>query len=124
MKKIDDIKQKAQEIDEKVKKTVEHAKNGVQRAVKWTAEHPQEAAALATAVAGLVKGGISIYTKNQTKINLKKEQELKELYTYDRHIGTHLKRNRPMTTDEVVEFERRKAGGELPALILRDMKLI
>lgn len=126
--KIDHIKQKAETIKNDFKTKVEKAgnavKNGVNKTVKWVEEHPQETVALVTAAASLVKSGTAVYSKHQAKVNLKREQELKELYTYDRSIGTYLRRNRPMTQNEIVEVERRKANGEQMALILRDMKLV
>lgn len=65
----------------------------------------------------IVSGGIQ-------HINLTKEQALKDLYIFDRSGGHYWKLRRKLSTNEWMEFERRRKSGELIGEILRSMRVI
>lgn len=58
------------------------------------------------------------------KIDMKKEQELKDKYVYDHSTGMYLKLRRPMKYSEHIEFDRRRQEGESKIQILASMGLL
>ena len=55
---------------------------------------------------------------------LAKEQDLKDLYCYDRSLGHYWKLRRELTNDEWLEIDKRKKEGERLSDILDDMKVL
>lgn len=58
------------------------------------------------------------------RANLKKEQDLKELYCYDRSLGHYWKLRRELTNSEWVEIDKRKKNGERLSDILDELKVL
>ena len=58
------------------------------------------------------------------KIDLKKEQDLKDLYIYDRSLGYYHELNRKLKPSEALEIDQRRSNGESMAQILASMKLL
>ena len=76
---------------------------------------------IGTATIGAVAKGAKAIGKKQT---LKKEQDLKELYCYDRSLGHYWKLRRELTNAEWVEIDKRKKRGERLADILSELKVL
>lgn len=63
--------------------------------------------------------------KNATKYKELEEAETRrERAFYDRSLGVYWETRRPLTTQELLEVEERKAGGENIGAILEDMRLL
>lgn len=73
----------------------------------------------------IVIGGISTVTKVVGKrINLRKQEALKDLYCYDRSLGHYWRLRRELSNQEWLEVDRRKKNGERLADILADMRVL
>ena len=58
------------------------------------------------------------------KIDLKREQDLQDLYIYDHSLGMYHKLRRPMKPSEKIEIDRRRQMGESKIQILSSMGLL
>ena len=69
--------------------------------------------------------GITTVSKVVNKrINLRKEENLKDLYCYDRSLGHYWKLRRELTNDEWLEIDKRKKNGERLSDILDELKAL
>ena len=69
--------------------------------------------------------GITTVSKVVNKrINLRKEENLKDLYCYDRSLGHYWKLRRELTNDEWIEIDKRKKNGERLSDILDELKVL
>lgn len=59
-----------------------------------------------------------------THRNLVKQEEIKNLYCYDRSLGHYWKLRRELTNDEWVYIDKRKKAGERLADILDELKVL
>lgn len=94
------------------------------KVIQWCSDNKEVLIVLVPVGAGLVKSGMNMHSKHVAKSNLKREKELQELYVYDRSLGMYHRLNKPLSSNQAIEIERRRGDGERMALILRDMKLI
>ena len=101
-----------------------NARNKWNATVKWCEEHPELALAAIPAVLTAAKGVSHIARSVDRKADLKREQELKDRYGYDRSLGIYHKLRRPLRTSEAIEIDRRKANGESMISILSSMRLL
>lgn len=58
------------------------------------------------------------------QVALKKEQNLKELYCYDRSLGHYWKLKRPLKNSDWIHINARRDNGENLGNILNDMKVL
>ena len=58
------------------------------------------------------------------RVNLAKEQQLKDLYIYDRSHGHYWELRRKLSTQELLEIDRRKDKGESLVDILETMRVL
>ena len=58
------------------------------------------------------------------RVNLRKEEKLKDLYCYDRSLGHYWALRRELTNKEWVEINKRKQNGERLADILSELKVL
>lgn len=73
----------------------------------------------------VVIGGVTTVTKVIGKhVNLRKEEELKDLYCYDRSLGHYWRLRRELTNKEWLEIDQRKKNGERLADILSELKVL
>lgn len=73
----------------------------------------------------IVIGGVTTVCKVVGKrCNLRKEEDLKDLYCYDRSLGHYWKLRRELSNDEWLEIDKRKKNGERLSDILDDMKVL
>lgn len=105
---------KRREIKEKVTQKFEAAKD-------WTKEN-KELVALFVPVA--IKGVTTVSKAVNKNRNLRKEENLKNLYCYDRSLGHYWRLRRELTNREWLEIERRRKRGERLADILDDMRVL
>ena len=114
--KFDDFKREA-----KVRELKAKAKAGFDKTKQLVTEHPAESLALATTAIGTV---IGLVRRADRKADLKKAEQLKERYIYDRSIGGYWKTRRKLSTNDMLEIERQKKLGRGLGEILRDMRLL
>ena len=99
-------------------------KIGARKTFRWINENREFALAIGTTAIGLISGANKIAKRIDRKVDLKKEQELKDLRVYNRSTGDYLTLRRKMSAKEQVVFETRKKSGESTAAILYDMGLL
>lgn len=91
---------------------------------QWVSENKEVAiAAIPFAIVGFKTAANAVRSIDR-KNDLRKEQELKDLYIYDRSLGKYHKLRRPMRTSEMLELDRRRTNGESLLRILDDMRLL
>lgn len=117
---IDDFRKesKKREFKEKVK---EKASNAYQKTKAFCINNREIVIPVAiTLSTGLVKiSKMAVRSKN-----LKKEEQLKEEYCYDRSLGHYWKLRRPLTNNEWLEIDQRKRDGERLSDILAELKVL
>ena len=97
------------------------AKEKLGQAWELCKEHPAEAFALGTTCVG---GLIGIVKRCDKHAAIRKEQELKDRYIYDRSLGKYWKTRKVPSTGQQLEIERRKKNGESMGDILSSMRLL
>lgn len=58
------------------------------------------------------------------RVNLGKQEDIKNLYCYDRSLGHYWRLRRELSNKEWLEIDRRKKDGERLADILSDMRVL
>ena len=91
---------------------------------KWCEENTELAIAMIPVGLVVIKGIGSTIRSIDRKIDLKKEQDLQELYVYDHSLGMYHKLRRPLTPSEKIEIDRRRKMGETKISILSRMGLL
>lgn len=73
----------------------------------------------------VIIAGVTTVTKVVCKrVNLRKQEDLKDLYCYDRSLGHYWKLRRELTNREWLEVDRRKKNGERLSDILDEMRVL
>lgn len=73
----------------------------------------------------VIIGGVTTVSKVVGKrINLRKQENLKDLYCYDRSLGHYWRLRRELTNKEWLEIDQRKKNGERLLDILEQMKVL
>lgn len=90
-------------------------------AKRFVCEHKQEILAASIVVGGVALKGAKLIIKAH---NLGKEEELKDLYVYDRSLGHYWKLRRKLDNREWVEIEQRRKNGERLGDILDELKVL
>ena len=104
-----------------IKKLKDKAVTKVKQAWQWCKENPEYAIAIgATILSGAKYCGKSAIKHK----NIKDEENVKNLYCYDRSLGHYWKLRRELDNDEWVEIDQRKANGERLGDILYDLKVL
>ena len=102
-------------------KTIELKNKAVEKTKKaycWCIENPETA----LAIVGAVLSGAAYIGKAAVKrSNIKAEEDVKNLYCYDRSLGHYWKLRRELRNDEWLEIDRRKKDGERLSDILNSM---
>ena len=97
------------------------AKEKLDQGWEMCKEHPAEALAFGTALAGSLLGLAKRADRDRA---IRKEQELKDRYIYDRSLGKYWKTRKAPSVGEQLEIERRKRNGEPMGDILSSMRLL
>lgn len=93
----------------------------IQNGKEWIARN-KEAVITLTPV---IIGGVTTVTKVIGKrINLRKQETLKDLYCYDRSLGHYWRLRRKLTNKEWLEIHQRKKNGERLSDILEQIKVL
>lgn len=96
-------------------------KHGYQKASKWTKDNKDLLIVLSPAILGIV----AVTTKATAKhINLRKQEQVKNLYCYDRSLGHYWALRRELTNQEWVAIDARKRNGERLSDILSELKVL
>lgn len=92
--------------------------------VKWCEDNKELALAMIPVGVVIIKGvGNTIHSIDK-KIDLKKEQDLQDLYVYDHSLGMYHKLRRPLSSNEKIEIDRRRQNGESKLQILASMGVL
>lgn len=105
---------KKRELKEKLKSKI---RSGKEKVVRYKNE--------IITLTPIVIGGVATVVKVVGKrINLHKQEELKDLYCYDRSLGHYWRLRRELSNKEWLEIDRRKKNGERLSDILSEMKVL
>ena len=113
---INDFKREA-----KIRELKAKVKEGWDKTKQLVVDHPAESLAMATTAIGAV---IGLVKRADRKADLKKAEQLKDRYIYDRSIGGYWHTRRKLSTNDMLEIERQKKMGRGTGEILRDMRLL
>lgn len=96
-------------------------KNKVNKAKCWVIDNKE----VIVLVAPAVIGGMAKFGRFACKhINLRKQENIKNLYCYDRSLGHYWRLRRELSNREWTEIDKRKHNGERLADILNEMKVL
>lgn len=102
-------------------KMKERFKVGYQKAKRWVAEN-KETVVIAAPV---VIGALTTFTKVVgRRVNLRKQESIKNLYCYDRSLGHYWSLRRELTNREWLAIDERKKNGERLADILSELRVL
>ncbi len=87
----------------------------------WVCRNKDLILVLGPAAFGAVTVGVKAANKHKSQ---KKEEELKDLYCYDRSLGHYWRLRRELTNSEWLEIDKRKNNGERLADILDELKVL
>lgn len=84
-------------------------------------EHPYETLFVASGVFGVLTKTITVVGKS---MNLRKEQQIKDLYIWDAKLGRHWQMRKKPSQWQQLEIERRQEAGERLGSILESLDLL
>ncbi len=113
-----------QETSDKIWFAKEKAKRKAEAVVQWCSENKELAIAMIPVGFMFIRGVGNTIRSVDRKMDLKKEQELQDLYIYDHSLGMYLKLRRPLKPSEKIEIDRRRNNGESKIQILSSMGLL
>lgn len=90
-------------------------------AKEWCIENKETILLIVPIAVGTLTTMIKVVGKNA---NLNKEENLKNLYCYDRSLGHYWKLRRELSNDEWLEIDRRKKNGERLSDILDELRVL
>ncbi len=93
----------------------------IHEAANWINNNKEIVIMVVPAAFGCISKTVKVVGKHA---NLKKEQNNKELYCYDRSLGHYWKLRRELTNDEWVAIDERKGNGERLGDILNDLRVL
>lgn len=93
----------------------------IQNGKEWLHRNKESVITLTPVVIGGVTTIVKVVGK---RINLYKEENLKDLYCYDRSLGHYWRLRRELSNKEWLEIDKRKQNGERLSDILSDMKVL
>lgn len=101
------------------------AKVKAREAFEWTKENKEIVIGILVPTGLAVIKTVSGITKSiDHKMDLKREQDLKDLYIYDRSLGCYHELAHKLSSNEALEIDRRRSNGETMIHILNTMKLL
>ena len=119
MKKLNDLERFEREQRKAQRK--ERIKRNINETLTWINDNKTVLLVVIPATATLVKTGVKMVNK---QVSLRKEQQLKDLYCYDRAQGHYWRLKRKLSSKEWIEISERREQGEKLATILNEMNLI
>lgn len=91
------------------------------RIVNWWDQNKEIVMIVVPPAIGLLTLGVKTFGK---RINLQKEQNLKDRYVYDASLGHYWELKKKLSNSQWTEIERRKKTGECLGQILADMNVL
>lgn len=88
---------------------------------RWISNNKEMILLVGPAALGALTTGVKVVSKHAQQ---RKEQDLKDLYCYDRSLGHYWRLRRELTNSEWVEIDKRKKNGERLADILDELKVL
>ena len=99
----------------------EKVSSKIQSAKDWVVRNKDTVITLTPVVVGGVTTVVKVVGKY---VNQHKQEDLKDLYCYDRSLGHYWKLRRELTNDEWLEIDKRKKNGESLSDILDELKVL
>lgn len=93
----------------------------IQNGKEWVMKNKEAVFTLTPVVIGGFTTVVKVVGK---RINTRKQEELKDLYCYDRSLGHYWRLRRELTNKEWLEIDQRKKNGERLSDILNEMKVL
>lgn len=94
-------------------------------AKRWMANNKEIVIVMGPIVVGGAISIVKTVTRGVSRsMNNRKEEQLKNLYCYDRSLGHYWKLRREVSNNEWLKINQRKAAGEKLGDILEEMKLL
>ena len=95
-----------------------------ERPVQWCEDNKELAIALVPVGIVAFKTVTKMVMSVDRKIDLKRQEDLQELYVYDHSLGVYHKLRRPLKPSEKIEIDRRRQNGESKVQILASMGVL
>ena len=102
----------------------ENVKRKFSNAVNFVSDHKEEIMILTPIIIAGITGVTKVSKGMIRNHNLNKEQDLKELYCYDRSLGHYWKLRKPLSNNDWIAINDRKKNGETLADILSSMNVL
>ena len=93
----------------------------LQKGKDWVVKYKDEIVTITPIVIGGVATVVKVVNR---RINLRKQEQLHDLYCYDRSLGHYWRLKRELSNNEWLEIDRRKKNGERLSDVLSDMKVL
>lgn len=107
--------------EQKKRERKEWFTNKIHDAGDWIYRNKEMIVLLGPAALGAVTASVKAVSKH---ISQRKEEQLKDLYCYDRSLGHYWRLRRELTNSEWIEIDKRKQNGERLADILDELKVL
>lgn len=102
-----------------IKKCAKKAVQMVEKAAQWCMDHQEIVMGASVAI----EGGAWLIRKLK-KSNTQREIDYQRTHIYDHSVGHHWTLKRELTSNEMLEYSRRKENGERTADILSSMRVL
>ena len=112
------------DVDYKIWSFKQDVKWKFERTVQWCEDNKELAIALVPVGIVAFKTVTKMVMSVDRKIDLKRQEDLQELYVYDHSLGVYLKLRRPLKPSEKIEIDRRRQNGESKVQILASMGVL
>ena len=107
--------------EEKKRQQKAKIQNKINSVINWISNNKEVVLLVGPSLLACTTAGIKAVSKH---VNLHKEQDLKDLYCYDRSLGHYWRLRRELTNAEAVQIDKRKKNGEGLADILDELKVL
>ena len=107
--------------EEKTARFKDKVREKLQSAGNWVEWHRNE---IVTFTPVVIAGATTVIKVVGRRINLHKQETIKNLYCYDRSLGHYWRLRRPLTNQEWLAIDDRRKRGERMADILASMKVL
>ena len=118
------FKQIKADVDYKIWSFKQDVKWKFERTVQWCEDNKELAIALVPVGIVAFKTVTKMAMSVDRKIDLKRQEDLQELYVYDHSLGVYHKLRRPLKPSEKIEIDRRRQNGESKVQILASMGVL
>ena len=112
------------DVDYKIWSFKQDVKWKFERTVQWCEDNKELAIALVPVGIVAFKTVTKMVMSVDRKIDLKRQEDLQELYVYDHSLGVYHKLRRPLKPSEKIEIDRRRQNGESKVQILASMGVL